>query len=113
IGADVALGDVIVADATRFRWVSPELKTKPFVQSTFQCTKLLTDDAKKLITTEMLAPNGRLLPGGATTPIHIFWQDENSVCVTTDEFAFDETTNHYGLESLGRVCDMGDAVLGL
>jgi hypothetical protein len=33
--------------------------------------------------------------------------------VTTDFFAFDDTTNSYGLKGLGAAVEMGDAVLGL
>jgi len=30
---------------------------------------------------------------------------------TTDIFAFDDSTDHYKLEGLGRVCEMGDAMV--
>ena len=33
--------------------------------------------------------------------------------VTTDFFAFDDTTNRFGLQGLGAAVEMGDAVLGL
>ena len=33
--------------------------------------------------------------------------------VTTDFFGFDISDNHYKLQGLGDVCEMGDAVLGL
>jgi hypothetical protein len=33
--------------------------------------------------------------------------------VTTDFFGFDTSDNHYGLQGLGDVSEMGDAVLGL
>jgi hypothetical protein len=32
--------------------------------------------------------------------------------VTTDFFAFDDSTDFYKLEGLGRACDMGDAMVG-
>ena len=31
--------------------------------------------------------------------------------MTTDNFAFDDSTDHYKLEGLGRVCEMGDAMV--
>jgi hypothetical protein len=33
--------------------------------------------------------------------------------LTTDFFGFDTSDNHYGLQGLGAVSEMGDAVLGL
>lgn len=36
-----------------------------------------------------------------------------SSVVTTDFFGFDTSDNHYGLQGLGTVSEMGDAVLGL
>ena len=33
--------------------------------------------------------------------------------VTTDFFGFDTTDNHYGLQGLGSLSEMGDAVLGM
>lgn len=38
---------------------------------------------------------------------------EDSDVVTTDFFAFDDSTNSYGLKGLGTAVEMGDAVLGL
>ena len=32
--------------------------------------------------------------------------------VTTDCFAFDDSTDYYKLQGLGRVCEMGDAMVG-
>jgi hypothetical protein len=32
--------------------------------------------------------------------------------VTTDFFAFDDSTDHYKLQGLGRACEMGDAMIG-
>jgi hypothetical protein len=32
--------------------------------------------------------------------------------VTTDFFAFDDSTDFYKLQGLGRACDMGDAMVG-
>ena len=37
----------------------------------------------------------------------------NSSVVTTDFFGFDTSNNHYKLQGLGDVSEMGDAVLGL
>jgi hypothetical protein len=36
-----------------------------------------------------------------------------SSVVTTDFFGFDTSDHHYGLQGLGDVSEMGDAVLGL
>ena len=32
--------------------------------------------------------------------------------MTTDFFGFDDSTDYYKLEGLGRACDMGDAMIG-
>jgi hypothetical protein len=37
----------------------------------------------------------------------------NTSVVTTDFFGFDTSDNHYKLQGLGDVSEMGDAVLGL
>jgi hypothetical protein len=36
-----------------------------------------------------------------------------SSVVTTDFFGFDTSNDHYKLQGLGDVCEMGDAILGL
>ena len=38
---------------------------------------------------------------------------QNSAVLTTDFFGFDTSDNHYGLQDLGAVSEVGDAVLGL
>ncbi len=37
----------------------------------------------------------------------------SSSVVTTDFFGFDTSDNHFGLQGLGDVSEMGDAILGL
>ena len=43
-------------------------------------------------------------PFGGIAPIDV---------VTTDFFAFDDSTDHYKLQTLGAAVEMGDAVLGM
>jgi hypothetical protein len=54
--------------------------------------------------------NASRIPGAHPTPT--IWSARHDAIVTTDLFAFDDSTNHYKLQGLGRACDMGDAMVG-
>jgi hypothetical protein len=60
--------------------------------------------------------NEAQLPPARSAPV-IYYQNEAlkqlDVVVTTDFFAFDDSSNFYGLEGQGSAVEMGDAVLGL
>ena len=60
-------------------------------------------------TDDLLKPNGEKLDP-PRTPRMVF---SPTGIVSTDTFAFDDTTDHFGLQGLGQCCDMGDATLGL
>jgi len=61
------------------------------------------------ITPALTSVNAARIPGARPAP-QIFSASTDAI-VTTDFFAFDDSTNHYGLQSLGRACDMGDAMV--
>ena len=42
----------------------------------------------------------------------IWTGDQQATVVTADLFAFDDSTDFYKLQGLGRACDMGDAMVG-
>jgi hypothetical protein len=109
IGADVALGDVVVATTARFDCTG-QFKTEPWASASYQ-TSPLPGGALALVTPDLTRVNAARIPGAHATPT-IWASTAQDTVVTTDIFAFDDSTNHFGLQSLGRVCDMGDAMVG-
>ena len=65
---------------------------------------------------QLFKSNGPHLPPAARPP-KIFTQPvagvKDTQIVTTDFFAFDDTSDAFNLEALGLAVEMGDAVLGL
>jgi nucleoside phosphorylase len=111
IGADIGLGDVVIGQQVRFH-LTGELKSKPYAKAAYPCTAFSAAIEKKmkaLITTDLLSPNGDKLDPPRIPKI-IF---SPTGIVSTDTFAFDDSTDHFGLQGLGQCCDMGDATLGL
>lgn len=111
IGADVLLGDVIVAGATRFH-LTTKLQTKPFKDTSYPSAPFDGAKIKALGTPNLLKPNGDRLQTPRLPEI-ILPSTPTDVIVSTDNFAFDDSTNYYHLQGLGKCCDMGDATLGL
>jgi len=119
IGADVLLGDVVVATKTVFD-CKKQFVDKPFKTSSYPTTPLPA--AFRPPAALMLKQNAdRVAESGdkqhddglpvilhAGSPVIA-----DPKIVTTDSFAFDNTTNTAGLQGLGQACDMGDASLGL
>ena len=119
IGANVLLGDVVVAGQTVFH-CTKQFQNKAFKSASYNTTPLASPpDAR--ITPEMAEPNaGQLKASGL--PLHgnglpAFFYPGSPIAspkiVTTDSFEFDNTADSAGLQALGNVCDMGDASLGL
>ncbi len=113
IGAGVELGDVVVAQSVRFDCLK-EFKSKPFHASSYACSPLNT--ASFTATQQLFSANAGHLPT-ASRPPTIFAAASADVplpdIVTTDFFAFDDTSNTFDLQGLGGAVEMGDAVLGL
>lgn len=109
IGNDVLLGDVVVAAQTRFDCTT-QFKKEPWAQTSYQ-TSALPRGALALITPELTRVNASRIPGAHPQPT-IWNGDPQAAIVTTDLFAFDDTTDFYKLQGLGRACDMGDAMVG-
>jgi Phosphorylase superfamily len=111
IGKQYEVGDVIVSRIVRFdctKW----LKTEPFHNQAF------TDSApntKHLVAAKKLfkANAGQLPKTNTRAPRIVRSSGPSTSVITTDFFGFDTSNNRYGLQGLGAVSEMGDAVLGL
>jgi len=107
IGSDVALGDVIIATAAKFDCTS-QFKNASFRNDVFE-TSPLPAAVLTAITPALTGVNTARIPGARPAPQ--IWNDAKSMIVTTDFFGFDDSTDHYKLQGLGKVCDMGDAMV--
>ena len=108
IGADVALGDVVIASLTRFDCTT-QFRTQPWATRSYQ-TSPLPEGALNAITPELTRINASRVPGARATPT-IWSGDPFAGVVTTDFFGFDDSTDYFKLQGLGRACDMGDAMV--
>jgi len=111
IGRNCEVGDVIVSPIVRFdclKW----LKSEPFHNADYKDGAANT---KYLVTAEKLfkANAGQLPKDNTRLPRIVRSTTIRSSVLTTDFFGFDTSNNHYGLQGLGAVSEMGDAVLGL
>lgn len=113
IGSQFEVGDVIVAPVVRFDCIS-KFKNEPFAQSDYDSTAA---QAKLLATaTQLFAANAHQLPPDNSRSPKIFRVSPSALTqsvVTTDFFGFDTSDNHFKLQKLGDLSEMGDAVLGL
>ena len=114
IGKQFEVGDVIVSPVCRFDCTA-KFKKKPFAQSHFASTS-----AKATQNLPSHARCSRPMPGSSrrTTSARrrLFGcrpKALDSSVVTTDFFGFDTSNDHYKLQGLGDVSEMGDAMLGL
>ena len=107
IGADVKLGDVVVAGTVKFD-CKQQFKNEPWAANSYTPSALPTG-ALAAMTPTLMKVNASRIPGARPTP-EIFSSPSDAV-VTTDFFAFDDSTDYFGLQGLGRACDMGDAMV--
>lgn len=111
IGKGCEVGDVIVSPIVRFdckKW----LKSEPFHGAHYQDGAPKTKYLAKAKT--LFKANAGQLPKDKSRPPKIVRSTGlTSSVVTTDFFGFDTSNNYYGLQGLGDVSEMGDAVLGL
>ncbi|HLK37097.1 MAG TPA: hypothetical protein VKU41_10135 [Polyangiaceae bacterium] len=111
IGADIKLGDVVIAGAARFD-CRTQFKGESWRAASYRTTPV-PSAALSALKPDLLRPNAaKIVPQGAReTPK--FWSAATDEIVTTDFFGFDDSTDHYRLEGPGhRACDMGDAMVG-
>ena len=108
IGADVSLGDVVIAGTVRFdckqQFANEPWATAAYTRSTLPAGTLAA------ITPALTSVNAaRILKA---RPVPQFFSAATDAVVTTDFFAFDDSTDYYKLQGTGRACDMGDAMVG-
>ncbi len=113
IGTQFEVGDVVVSPIVRFDCTA-RFKKEPFHSSDFSSTA--PDQGNFTKAHQLFGANSAQLPKGNTRPPKIFVVPDGAVdssVVTTDFFGFDTSDDHYKLQGLGLVSEMGDAVLGL
>jgi len=111
IGKQCEVGDVIVSPIVRFdclKW----LKSESFHNASYKDGAIKPRYLTQAKT--LFKANAGQLPKDNTRPPKIVKSQGITTCVlTTDFFGFDTSNNHYGLQGMGDVSEMGDAVLGL
>jgi nucleoside phosphorylase len=107
IGAEVLLGDVVVGGSVRFDCTG-QFKNEPWHNASFTPSPL-PSGAMEAVDPALLKINSSRVPNSRSTPK--IWDAPTDAIVTTDIFAFDDSTDYYKLEGLGRVCEMGDAMV--
>jgi hypothetical protein len=113
IGKQFEVGDVVVSPIVRFDCIS-KFKSEPFKDAHYSSVSPKT---KYLAAAKSLfKANAGQLPKENTRPPNIVRVAPGALAssvMTTDFFGFDTSNNHYHLQGLGDVSEMGDAVLGL
>ena len=113
IGKPFEVGDVVVSPIVRFDCIS-KFKSEPFHDAHYSSVAPKT---KYLATAKTLfKANSGQLPKENTRPPNIVRVAPTALAssvMTTDFFGFDTSDNHYHLQGLADVSEMGDAVLGL
>ena len=113
IGTACEVGDVIVSPIVRFDCTA-KFKGKPFAQDHYESS---APKASHFATARALfKANAAQLPKDNARPpkiIRVALGQLASAVLTTDFFGFDTSNDHYKLQGLGSVSEMGDAVLGL
>jgi hypothetical protein len=113
IGKDFEVGDVVVSPIVRFDCVS-KFKSKPFHDAHYLS---IAPKAKYFaVARKLFKANAGQLPKDNTRPPKILQVSPRALgssVVTTDFFGFDTSNDHYHLQGLGDVSEMGDAILGL
>jgi nucleoside phosphorylase len=118
IGAQTLLGDVIVSKSVQFDCHKTFAKA-PFAKAAYDDGQLSKASTSRfaLADKSLIATNaGRLPPATRTPRIVPDTPAAKATVLTTDFFAFDDSTDSYGLRAYNanaRAVEMGDAVLGL
>jgi hypothetical protein len=111
IGKTCEVGDVVVSPIIRFdcqQWLKKEVFHDAIFKDGPPDTKYFAK-AKTLFK----ANSGQLPKDNTRPPKIIRTTQPTSAVLTTDFFGFDTSDNRYGLQGLGAVSEMGDAILGL
>lgn len=116
IGAQVALGDVVVAGKVRFDCTTQFKDPKQFTWNAGSYSPTpVPPEALAAITSALTSVNAARIQDSEykSNPVPRIWSAPGDAIVTTDFFGFDDSTNYYKLQGLGCACDMGDAMVGL
>lgn len=113
IGREFEVGDVVVSPIVRFDCIS-KFKNQKFAQAHYSSTA--AKSTQFATAKSLFKANSAQLPKDNTRPpkiVKVTPSALKSSVVTTDFFGFDTSDNHYKLQGLGDVPEMGDAILGL
>lgn len=113
IGKQFEVGDVVVSPIVRFDCTA-KFKKEPFHDAHYVSSAPKTQHLATAKT--LFKANEGQLPKDNTRPpkiVRVSTKAVDSSVLTTDFFGFDTSDNHYKLQGLGDVSEMGDAVLGL
>jgi hypothetical protein len=113
IGKQFEVGDVIVSSIVRFDCIA-KFKKEPFARAHYSSAVAKT--ARFATARSLFKANASQLPkDNKRLPkiITVGPKALHSSVVTTDFFGFDTSDNHYKLQGLGDVSEMGDSVRGL
>jgi hypothetical protein len=113
IGTAFEVGDVIVSAIVRFDCIA-KFKKQPFALKSYASTAAKATHFAAA--RSLFKANAAQLPKDNTRLpkiVRVAPKALASSVVTTDFFGFDTSDNHYKLQGLGDVSEMGDAVLGL
>jgi hypothetical protein len=113
IGKQFEVGDVIVSPVVRFDCTA-KFKNQPFAQAHF--STVAANSSKFAAAKGLFKANSAQLPKDNTRPpkiVKVTPKGLSSSVVTTDFFGFDTSDNHFKLQGLGDVSEMGDAILGM
>ena len=115
IGSTILLGDVIVSNHVQFD-CAKTFKQAAFHKSEYLCGRPVPLGKISYANDHLMEVTRLRLPESkrsAEIMIKPVAKNTRIDVVTTDFFAFDNTTNTFHLQELGSVVEMGDAVLGL
>jgi hypothetical protein len=113
IGTQFEVGDVVVSPIVRFDCTA-KFKGEPFHDAHYASAAPRT--AHFAVAKTLFKANSGQLPKDNTRQpqiVRVAPKALASSVVTTDFFGFDTSDDHYHLQGLGDVSEMGDAVLGL
>ena len=118
IGKDFEVGDVVVSPIVRFdctaKFKNKRIGGEPIATSHY--SSVAAKATHFASARALFKANAGQLPKDNTRPPKIVKVSPSKLAssvVTTDFFGFDTSNDHYHLQGLGGVSEMGDAVLGL
>ena len=118
IGSKLQLGDAVIATSARFH-CGRNFKNAPFNGKTYDGGyDPVLGNLLKTVNDKLVEVNaGQLKPARPKGTPQVFTTKAQAgappVIITTDEFEFDDKSDKFGLQGLGAMVEMDDAVLGL